>query len=99
MTPVNWIVEENLPGLDGAQRLTDGISRTTNSSVGKGKGVPAQWHQTEEADQSEQKSRVNTAVPKDLGKSYEPDGPTDVTGWGVTTAEMATLPNGIAPTV
>ncbi|XP_038114004.1 uncharacterized protein LOC6036528 [Culex quinquefasciatus] len=86
MTAVNWIVEENLPGLDGAQRLTDGISRTTNSSVGKGKGVPAQWHQTEEADQSEQKSRVNTAVPKDLGKSYEPDGPTDVTGWGVTTA-------------
>ena len=41
---------------------------------------------------------VSTAVLEDLGKSDTPDGSTDVTGWGVTTAEMATLPSGVAPT-
>ncbi|XP_052562067.1 uncharacterized protein LOC120423313 [Culex pipiens pallens] len=39
------------------------------------------------------------AVLKVDGKSDKPQGPTDVTGWGVTTAEMATLPTGAAVAV
>ncbi|XP_038113327.1 uncharacterized protein LOC119767822 [Culex quinquefasciatus] len=46
-----------------------------------------------------ERKTVNAAVIEIFGKSDAPDGPTDVTGWGVTTAETGAMPDGGGPTV
>ncbi|XP_039433369.1 uncharacterized protein LOC120415808 [Culex pipiens pallens] len=98
--------EKNLQELDDMQKLTDGnVGKATNSSSVNGEqgvvGVSNDQEEVYKLSQEQEGGReaANTAVLKVSGKSDAPDGPTDVTGWGVTTAEMATLPYGVEPAV